>query len=248
MRGTDRLLQWQRDSLSLSRRDVTGMVHRYCRFLRENDVGLFRATLALSTLHPQIQALRYVWFDDARDPGPFPSPALFMRKVHHLDGCTVDEAMMSYGARDTAQYRRSPFSMLGDETPRVDFRLQHGAQHAFPVLDDLAPQGASHYAAFMLPGTGGEGSISLVTRAPGGFAEDELAFIEASLTVLSLLIENALKDLILDTILDCYVGSAPGREIRRGNIRPGVMLGLSGAIWFSDIRGYSTVTQQTESG
>jgi adenylate cyclase len=44
-------------------------------------------------------------------------------------------------------------------------------------------------------------------------------------------------------VLRCYVGESPAREIRGGNIRPGAMLELTGAIWFSDIRGYSTQSQ-----
>jgi adenylate cyclase len=46
-----------------------------------------------------------------------------------------------------------------------------------------------------------------------------------------------------ETVLRCYVGESPAREIRGGNIRPGAMLELTGAIWFSDIRGYSTQSQ-----
>jgi adenylate cyclase len=47
-------------------------------------------------------------------------------------------------------------------------------------------------------------------------------------------------------VLDCYVGYAPRDEIRKGNIRPGSMIDIEGAIWFSDIRKYSTHTQTTE--
>jgi adenylate cyclase len=43
--------------------------------------------------------------------------------------------------------------------------------------------------------------------------------------------------------MDCYVGSLPAEEIMNGNIRPGSMLDLHGAIWFSDIRNYSVHAQ-----
>lgn len=243
-RRQEQLLEWQRRLMDEGPVGMADTVHRYCRFMNENGVPLCRSTLALFTLHPQIQALRYVWFDDDRDPGAFPSPALFLREIHHPDGCTIDEALMSHGAKDTPQYRQSPFYQLLMGEPRLSFRLVPGGKHDYPVLDDLAAEGVSHYVAYPLPGQ--DGQISLVTRHPGGFSDDDVAFIEQSLICLSLLLTSATKDLILDTVLDCYIGHSPAGEVKRGNIRPGTMLDLRGAIWFSDIRGYSTHAQNSE--
>jgi adenylate cyclase len=88
--------------------------------------------------------------------------------------------------------------------------------------------------------------LSLVTRQVGGFTADHEALIESSLPALTALAEARVKDVILETVLQCYVGFSPADEIRRGNIRPGAMLEIDGAIWFSDIRKYSTHTQTTE--
>ena len=237
----ERLLHWQARAKAESGNALYRIVHAYSRFMAENGIQLCRVTLSLETLHPQIQALRYVWYDDERDPGPFPSPALLLRKVHHVDHCTVDEALMTYGAKDTDAFRRSPLYRIMYGEPRFDVYLRAGQPHEYPILDDLAEQGATHYAAFPLPAMVGQ--ISLVTRAPGGFDSTALALMEASLSALGLMLDGALKDLILDTVLNCYVGTSPAHEIRRGNIRPGVMLELHGAIWFSDIRNYSTHVQ-----
>jgi adenylate cyclase len=212
-----------------------------------HGVELFRSTMALGTLHPQIQALRYVWYDDLRDPGPFPSPALFLRRIHQLEGCTIDEALMSYGAKHSEPFRRSPFWPIVLGAPRLVARLQPGTKHEFPIFDDLADQeGATHYAVYPLPGM--DGQISVVTRSPQGFTDAQLGFIELSLAALSLLLDDAVKALIIDTVLDCYVGHSPAQQIKMGQIRPGAMMAMHGAIWFSDIRGYSTHTQRYEPG
>jgi adenylate cyclase len=110
------------------------------------------------------------------------------------------------------------------------------------LLKFLAAQAATHYVAYPLGAA--DGQISLVSREPGGFDDSALAFIESSLSSLALLLDGAIKDLVLETVLDCYVGNSPGREIQQGNIRPGAMMDLHGAIWFSDIRGYSTASQK----
>ena len=117
---------------------TTDIVHGYCRFMIASGYPVCRVNLALTTLHPQMQALRYVWYDDVRDPGPFPSPALFHRSVTHPDGCTIDEAMMSHGARHTEAYQKSPFYQLQHGATKLSFRLTPGTQHEYGVLDDLA--------------------------------------------------------------------------------------------------------------
>ena len=238
----ERLIDWQLQCKRDSGYQVHLIVHGFCQFLATADLPVCRVTIALSTLHPQIQALRYVWYDDDRDPGPFPAPTLFHRDIHHIDGCTIDVALMSHGARGGPAYLRSPFYRLEQEpTQALDFRLAAISGNAFPILDELAAQGATHYVAYPLPGA--EGQISLATRAADGFASKDLEFLQRALSSLALLLDAAVKELVLGTVLDCYVGALPSGEIRRGNIRPGVMLDLSGAIWFSDIRGFSTYAQ-----
>ena len=237
-----RLLQWQATARLAHGDDLPRLLHAWCRYLGEAGAPVCRMTLALNTLHPQIQALRYVWYDDTRDPGPFPSPALVLRRIHSLEGCTVDEAQMSWGARATEPLRRSPFwALMQGEVECQDFPLAPGGRYPFPILDDLAAQGCTHYLAFSLPGL--EAQVSVVSRQPGGFDDVQREAVAASIPVLALLLEGPLKELILQTVLECYVGHSPAQEIRRGRIRPGAMLELAGAIWFSDIRDYSTHSQ-----
>ena len=237
-----RLLQWQATGRLAHGNDLPRLLHAWCRYLGEAGAAVCRMTLALNTLHPQIQALRYVWYDDIHDPGPFPSPALVLRRIHSLEGCTVDEALMSHGARATEPLRRSPFwALMQGEVQCQDFPLAPGGGYPFPILDDLAAQGYTHYLAFSLPGL--EAQVSLVSRQPGGFEHLQREAVAASVPVLALLLEGPLKELILQTVLECYVGHSPAREIRRGRIRPGAMLDLAGAIWFSDIRDYSIYSQ-----
>src|SRR5512141_3493205 len=130
-----KLLDWQQEAKASAGGEVSTIVDSYCRFMAGNGIHVCRATLALSTLHPQIQALRYVWFDDEHDPGKFPSPALFLRRIHHVDGCTVDEALMSHGAKDTLQFRQSPFYRIIEGAPKLSFHLRPGDTYEFSVLN-----------------------------------------------------------------------------------------------------------------
>jgi len=228
------------------RRDITALLHGYCRLLSRHGIALFRVTVPMTTLHPQFQALRYIWYNEVCDPGPFPAPTLFRREIHEIDGCTVDEALMIYGARDTPQYLNSPWHRLRQSAAtRLSFPLSADGAHEFPVFADLARVGATHYLVLKFASSY-DGMISLVTRQAGGFDAAHEDLIESSLPALAALIDSAIKDLILETVLHCYVGYAPTDEIMRGNIRPGAMLDIDGAIWFSDIRKYSTHTQTTE--
>lgn len=234
-----------RQAQTAERRDISALLNGYCRLLSRHGIAVFRVSLPMNTLHPQFQALRYVWYDEICDPGPFPAPTLFHRAIHHIDGSTVDEALMTHGARDTPQYRDSPWHRLSESAAtRLSFPIDPDGPYEFPVLKDLVATGATHYLVLKFA-SGITGMISFVTRQPGGFTPAQEDLIESSLPALAALVDAAVKDLILETVLHCYVGYAPADEIMRGNIRPGTMLDIDGAIWFSDIRKYSTHTQAT---
>jgi adenylate cyclase len=240
------ILRWMQTAQTAERRDITALVHGYSRLLASHGIALFRVNMPLTTLHPQFQALRYVWYDEICDPGPFPAPTLFHRAIHQIEGCTVDEAFMIHGARNTPQYLNSPWHRLEQSTAtRLSFPIAPGDTQEFPVFRDLARLGATCYLVARIA-AGHDGMISFVTRQPGGFTAQQEELIASSLPALAALVDSAVKDLILETVLHCYVGYAPADEIMRGNIRPGTMLDLDGAIWFSDIRKYSTHTQTTE--
>ena len=241
------VLRWMQTAQAAERRDITALLHGYCRLLAQFGIALYRVNMPLTTLHPQFQALRYVWYHEICDPGPFPTPTLFHRAIHQIDGCTVDEAFMIHGARNTPQYLSSPWARLQQSagTPLSFPIAAVGAAQEFPIFDDLARAGATHYLLARIA-AGSDGMISFVTRQHGGFSAEHEDLIASSLPALGVLVDSAVKDLILETVLHCYVGYAPTDEIMRGNIRPGSMLQIDGAIWFSDIRKYSTRTQNTE--
>lgn len=237
-------LIWQKETMIAAGSDITTIIHLYCKFLAAQEIHLCRANLALMTLHPQIEAIRFVWHNTVITPDPVPSPALFYRKVHYLDNCTIDEAHLTFGAKTSIPFMKSPFWRLVEGEEFLSYVLTPGKQHEYAVLDDLAKLGATHYIATRLCGK--EAYISLVSYEVGGFTDEEIELIKISLTALSLLIESAIKDLVLNTVLSCYVGNSPGDEIKQGNIRPGSMIDMEGAIWFSDIRKYTTHSQNTE--
>ncbi len=237
-------LIWQKETMAAAGSDVTTIIHLYCKFLAQQDIHLCRANVALMTLHPQIEAIRFVWYNTVITPDPVPSPAMFYRKLHYLDDCTIDEAHLTFGAKTSVPFMKSPFWRLVEGEEFLSYVITPDTQHDYAVLDDLAKLGATHYIATRLSGK--EAYISLVSNEVGGFTPEEISFIKISLTALSLLIESALKDLVLDTVLSCYVGNSPSDEIKQGNIRPGRMINMEGAIWFSDIRKYSTHSQNTE--
>jgi len=237
-------LHWQKATMAAAHSNISTIIHLYCQFLAEQEIHLCRANVALMTLHPQIEAIRFVWHNTVITPDPVPSPAMFYRKVHYLDNCTIDEAHLSFGAKTSMPFKQSPFWRLVEGEEFLSYVITPEKQHEYVVLDDLAKLGATHYIATRLGGK--EAYISLVSYEVGGFTPEEIELVKISLTALSLLIESAVKDLVLNTVLSCYVGNSPGDQIKQGNIRPGSMMDMEGAIWFSDIRKYSTHSQNTE--
>ena len=54
-------LIWQKATMSAAGSNITKIIHLYCKFLAEQEIHLCRANVALMTLHPQIEAIRFVW-------------------------------------------------------------------------------------------------------------------------------------------------------------------------------------------
>jgi adenylate cyclase len=195
--------------------------------IRLNDAGLplARASLHVRTLHPQLFGLGFFWYRGKEDIRVF--------QAHH-------------GIRDTDLYQRSPLRLIFDED--VDELHQSletpDRQHSFPLFDELKDDGFTDYLALpLLFGDGKTHGTTWVADRKGGFDEDDIALIKAILPVFSLLIEIHLNRRIAINLLDAYVGHNAGERILQGQITRGSGETIPAAIWFSDLRGFTTMSE-----
>lgn len=183
---------------------------------------VWRVSLFLDTLHPEIIGAQYRWIDG--------------------EGTAVTEAPFSLPDQD--EYKLSPVLWIKRTREPMRRRLDGPARDLdFPVLDSFRAQGASDYFAVPLALSDGQVQVAtFVSRAPGGFSEADLALLLAIRAPLARNVEVRLLRRTAITLLDAYVGHEAGGRILSGQIRRGDVETIRAVLWLSDMRGFTALS------
>jgi adenylate cyclase len=119
----------------------------------------------------------------------------------------------------------------------------------FSPLPDLLAAGMTDYVA-IITRFGAEGVIgemdgvysSWTTRAPGGFADRHITALERIAPTLALAIKSVSLARMTGTLMETYLGRDAGQRVLSGRIVRGIAERIDAAIWFSDLRGFTRIT------
>jgi adenylate cyclase len=196
-----------------------------CERLVEAGVPLWRSAVFVRTLHPEIMGRRFIW--------------------RQGEGTEVHDA--PYTTLDTADYRVSPVTavLLSGEAFRR--RLPDVAIGAdMEVLASQHAQGATDYLAVPMKFIDGSVHVATwTTRAPGGFSDAALTTLTAIVRPLARIAEIRALRRTADNLLDAYVGRQAGARILAGKIRRGHAETIEAVIWYSDMRGFTALSDRT---
>lgn len=219
------LLSWLLDEGRQSA-DIPTLVDAFCRRLGEAGVPLWRLSLGIRLLHPQIRFMSYYW------------------RRHQP---AVEAIERAHGTEVSQDYLLSPiYRVVEQGAAALRFR---GADleppWAFPVLADLKQQGVTDYVVMaMVFSDGRRNAASVATDRPDGFSAAELALIDAVLPALSAVIETLTLRRLAATVLDTYVGRQAGTRILSGDIRRGSGAELRAVLWYCDLRGFTALADR----
>ena len=206
------------------------LVAGYCERLVEAGMPLWRASIGADTLHPLIVAQGHRW--------------LAGEGVHQQ---FYERARDAEGEKEWLQ---SPWHWLLENHERqMRRRLALGeGGNEFPLLAGLAAQGGTDYWARLVR-FGDRGSIgatqgvatSWATRAPDGFAERDLALVDATLPAFALAYKAAMAIDTAHTLVATYLGRDAAGRILRGEIDRGQVRTVPTVLWFSDLTGFTRI-------
>jgi adenylate cyclase len=83
---------------------------------------------------------------------------------------------------------------------------------------------------------------SWATDADRGFDENDVAHLIRIMPFLALAVKSASLARIAGTLVETYLGRDPGRRVLQGRIRRGVAERIEAVLWFSDLRGYTRIS------
>jgi adenylate cyclase len=195
----------------------------FCERLVAAGVPLKRVTTGIPTLHPQLDAVSGMWEAGKGTRG----------RYFQLTPDTV------------ATYENSPVFVIYNEGRTVRCPLETPPQEGeFPILPELRAAGLTDYVGVPLPFYDGSfKAVSYATDRPGGFRDDEIALFEAIGPYVAAIEEAMHMRRIMGTLLDTYVGPVAGRRVLDGAIKRGSQETIRAAIWFSDLQGFTALSE-----
>jgi uncharacterized protein (DUF427 family)/class 3 adenylate cyclase len=201
------------------------LLARLARQMLAQGIPLLRANLLVRTLHPQVMGAVHVW---------------------NRDEDRVERVELSHAVREEERFLASPFTHIFEGRGGLRRRLTGpDAQLDYPILRDLAQQGATDYVALPLTFSDGKThALTLASDAPGGFDLASLGHIHELLPLLSRLLEVHLLRHTARTLLETYLGQGTGERVLDGLIRRGDGEVIPAVIWWADLRGSTRLAER----
>jgi len=195
----------------------------FCQALLDRGLPVWRSTLGLETLHPEISGTQLIW----------------------LAGTLEETEAERRGILTRPDYVNSPTRIVDQSGQPFRRRLDRPAPE-LPLLEALRGRGATDYAMFPLPFIDQSltSVISFATLAPGGFADAQLAELEDAARLLSPYAERQVLRRIAIDLLDTYVGHSAGEKVFAGQVQRGDIESIYAALWFCDLRGFTRLSDR----
>lgn len=214
------------------------LVGGFCERLLEEGVPLARVTVSLPSMHPQVYTRAFRW--------------------QRGEGVTM--GTRGHEVRQSTEYLNSPVAAIHQGAAAVRRRLDlPGAPMDFGILPELKAQGFTDYLALPMrftqgPYASGPESLyrnlsfaSFCTDRPGGFRPAEMSYLMDLMPLIALRLEVEAARRVTRDLLITYLGRAPAKRVLRGNFIRGRGFEVEAAIWLSDLRGFTSLSDSISS-
>lgn len=212
---------------------LTGFVERVVAL----GLPLAEVNVIIDTLHPIYEGRVFRWRRDQSEIDP-----------------VVEYGRTGEGEAEDVRWRTSPFFQLvqtGEKALRR--RLSTDGPQEFPVHGELAERGQTDYLA-VIHRFGADGVIgemdcvysSWTTDAPDGFSDRQLTLLKKLGPPLAAAMKTASLTRITRTLVETYLGRETGRRVLAGKIVRGVTETISAVLWFSDLKGFTRITETAD--
>ena len=229
--------------LGLAGTPETDIVCGFCDRCVATGIPLGRALVFIDTLHPVHEGSLFRW---GFGPNEAPVHEYGRTSLEGLDGS--DSVSLDVQATDS--WRRSSFKMmLQTGASLLRRRLDADTKDEFSLLSDWLAAGITDYVAIIthIPAEGVIGEMDAVYSSWGtsrseGFDDSQIAALERLVPYLALAIKSVALTRMTRTLMETYLGRDAGQRVLSGRIVRGITERIDAVIWFSDLRGFTRIT------
>lgn len=191
--------------------------------LVQAGLPLWRVGVFIRTLHPDIYGRNFIW----------------------RPGAEVEMGTVDFDVLDSPQFQNSPLAIVFTQGIEVRARVDDPESTRFPIIEDMRAEGVTDYIALPLLFTDGlSHASSWTTKQPGGFTDEQLSALRSVIPSLARVTEIISLRRTASILLDTYVGNRAGARILGGQIRRGHTDTMDAAIWLSDLRGFTALSDR----
>jgi adenylate cyclase len=218
----DKVVDWLTDG-ARSAKTPAALLGQTCERLVAVGVPLYRVGAFVTTPHPDLFGRAFIW----------------------RLGSEVVVSTADFDLPTSPQFTQSPLILVYRSHREVRYRLDDPESRRFPLFDDLRNEGVTDYLALPLLFTDGSVHVaSWTTKEAAGFSEAQLTALRKIIGPFARLGEIFAQRRIAATLLDTYVGNSAGERILAGQIRRGHTEAMDAAIWLSDLRGFTALSDR----
>jgi adenylate cyclase len=217
----------------------------YCQRIYDAGFPMKRVQMGMDTLHPRYGAHTFVW-----RPGE--------GAIEHRPHERATQSRQVY-LRSPVHYMRSKGILA------LRRRLDSGDPDEFALFPELRVEGLTEYVARFVPydpslseaiardtftpsrppvpGQALDGIFfSCATDRSEGFDDGQLSQVAQTLPYLALAVKSRLTYDVANTVIETYLGKDAGHRVLTGAIERGSTEAIRAVIWFSDLRGFTRLT------
>src|SRR6266700_3540314 len=206
-----------------SARTPMALLAETCERLVAAGLPLWRVGAFVKTLHPDAFGRSFIW----------------------RPGAEVVVSTANLDLPESPEFTRNPLAIVYNSGHEARYRLDDPESRRFPLLDDLRAEGVTDYIVLPLIFTDGSvHAASWTTRHPDGFTDAQLDALRTLMAPFARLGEIFALRRTAATLLDTYVGNRAGERILAGETRRGHAETMQAAIWLSDLRGFTALSDR----
>ncbi len=245
---TEEVINWL-FSEGRQKKSIPDLFNSFIGQVQKLDISILRSSILVLPLHPEVYAARYSWQPKDKDFHKVTTNYLLSKNIHDYETSYIEEMNFAYGGINQDDYKRSPYQKLDDGAPLVHCNIRaEQISFEFPILEDLKAIGATGYLAIPLENSfGPRSTIAWATNKEYGFNSEDIELLKSISTFFSLVLETHVNRYVTETLLKIYLGQETGKRVLKGIVQKGNIETIEAVIWYSDLRGFTTLAETTGS-